>query len=61
MGRIKDKLIETYHHECTDPCETDFMTEEEIEKAMNQTQDDYLESLGDRVVQEGVDKGGIIK
>ena len=59
MGRMKDKLIEAYHHGHTDPCESDFMTEEEIEKAMKQTQDDYLESLGDRVVQEAIDKGGI--
>lgn len=60
MGRMKDRLIESYHHE-PDPCESDFMTEEEIEKAMKQTQDDYLESLGDRIVQKGIDEGGIIK
>ena len=56
MGKVKNKLTEAYHNGHTEPCESDFMTDEEIENAMQQTQDDHHQAMIDRVVQEGIDR-----
>jgi len=54
MRKMKDMLIESYEEPT--PCESDYMTDEEMKKAMQQTQDDHLQAINDRVVQEGIDR-----
>ena len=56
MSRMKDRLTESYHNGHTEPCESDFMTEEELKKAMEQAIDDEAQALEDKAVQSQIDK-----